>query len=188
MDLWLVVGLGNQGARYEGTRHNIGAHVVEELAARHGASLKAHKARARVAEARLGTLPGGAPGPRVVLAVPTCWMNESGGPTKALAQFYKVPPARVLVLHDDLDLDLGQVKVKAGGGEGGHNGLRSISSAFGTRDYPRLRLGIGRPPGRMQPADFVLKTFGSKEAIDVEFLVGDAEDEVARIVTGGEVA
>lgn len=185
MDLWLVVGLGNLGAKYAGTRHNIGAHVVRELAARHASPLKAHKTRAEVAEVRLGTLPGGAPGPRVVLAAPTCWMNESGGPTKALAQFYKIAPSHVLVLHDDLDLDLGQVKLKAGGGEGGHNGLRSISSAFGTRDYPRLRLGIGRPPGRMQPADFVLKGFGAKEATEVDFLVADAEDEIVRIVTEG---
>ena len=186
MDTWLVVGLGNPGPRYAGNRHNVGAMVVDELAARHGgARLKAHKARASVAEVRFGVLPGGVPGPRAVLAVPSSYMNESGGPVKALMQFYSVDTDHLVVLHDELDIPSGEVRLKKGGGEGGHNGLRSISSALGTKDYLRVRVGIGRPPGRMEPADFVLRDFSVAERKELPFLVSDAADATEQLVAEG---
>ena len=186
MDTWLVVGLGNPGPRYAGNRHNVGAMVVDELAARHGgARLKTHKARASVAEVRLGVLAGGMPGPRAVLAVPSAYMNESGGPVKALMQFYSVDTDHLMVLHDELDIPAGDVRLKKGGGEGGHNGLRSISSALGTKDYLRVRVGIGRPPGRMEPADFVLRDFSVAERKELPFLVSDAADAAEQLVAEG---
>jgi PTH1 family peptidyl-tRNA hydrolase len=181
---WLVIGLGNPGPRYAGTRHNVGAMVVDELAARAGAALRTHKARASAAQVRVGTGPGGVPGPPAVLAVPTSYMNESGGPVKALLSFFSVPAER-LVVHDELDLDPGVVRLKRGGGEGGHNGLRSVSSALGTRDYLRVRVGIGRPPGRMDPADYVLRDFSPGERKELPFVVGDAADAVEELVTLG---
>jgi len=186
MDTWLVVGLGNPGARYAGNRHNVGAMVVDELASRHGgARLKAHKARASVAEVRLGVLPGGAPGPKAVLAVPSSYMNESGGPVKALMQFFTVDTDHLVVLHDELDIPAGEVRLKKGGGEGGHNGLRSISSALGTKEYLRVRIGIGRPPGRMEAADFVLRDFSVAERKELPFLLGDAADAAEQLVAEG---
>lgn len=188
MDTWLVVGLGNPGPRYAGNRHNVGAMVIDELTGRHGGRLKSHKARAGVAEMRLGTLPGGAPGPRAIVAVPSSYMNESGGPVKALMQFYGVEAEQLVVVHDELDIPSGTVRLKRGGGEGGHNGLRSISSALGSRDYLRVRVGIGRPPGRMEPADFVLRDFSPSERKELPFLVGDAADAVEQLVAEGLVA
>jgi PTH1 family peptidyl-tRNA hydrolase len=190
VDTWLVVGLGNPGPRYAGHRHNVGAMVVHELVSRHGSgsALRAHKARASVCEGRLGTLPGGAPGPKAVFAVPSSYMNESGGPVKGLMQFYSVAPDRLLVVHDELDIPAGVVRLKRGGGEGGHNGLRSISSALGTKDYLRVRVGIGRPPGRMDPAEFVLRDFSSSERKELPFLVADAADAAEQVVTEGLVA
>ena len=189
MDTWLVVGLGNPGPRYAGNRHNVGAMVVDELASRHGGGrLKSHKTRAGVAEARLGVLPGGAPGPRAVLAVPSSYMNESGGQVKALLQFYGLTADRLVVIHDELDIPAGAVRLKQGGGEGGHNGLRSISSALGTRDYLRVRVGIGRPPGRMDPADFVLRDFSVAERKELPFLLDDAADAVEQLVAEGLLA
>jgi PTH1 family peptidyl-tRNA hydrolase len=185
MDTWLVVGLGNPGPRYAGNRHNVGAMVVEELAGRHGGRLKAHKARASVAEVRLGTLPGGAPGPKAVLGVPSCYMNESGGPVKSMLSFWSVDPGRLVVVHDELDIPAGSVRLKKGGGEGGHNGLRSISSALGTKDYLRVRVGIGRPPGRMEAADFVLRDFSVAERKELPFLLGDAADALEQLVAEG---
>jgi peptidyl-tRNA hydrolase, PTH1 family len=186
MDTWLVVGLGNPGPRYAGNRHNVGAMVVEELASRHGgAKLRAHKARASVAEVRLGTLPGGAPGPRAVLAVPSSFMNESGGPVKALMQFFGVDADHLIVVHDELDIPAGEVRLKKGGGEGGHNGLRSVSSVLSHKDYLRVRVGIGRPPGRMEVADFVLRDFSVAERKDLPFLVADAADAAEQVVTEG---
>lgn len=185
MDTWLVVGLGNPGSRYARNRHNIGAMVADELAERTGARLASHKSRAAVATARLGVLPGGAPGPAVVLAVPSSYMNESGGQVKSLCSFYSVPYDRLLVVHDELDIPFGEVRLKQGGGEGGHNGLRSVTSALGTKDYLRVRCGIGRPPGRMEPADFVLKDFSTLERKELPFLVGDAADAVEAVVTSG---
>lgn len=184
-DTWLVVGLGNPGSAYAQNRHNVGAMAVAVLAARAGASLRRHKARASAAEVRVGVLPGGAPGPRAVLAVPSSWMNESGGPVKALTSFYKVPPRQLVVIHDELDIPFATSRVKLGGGEGGHNGLRSINKSLGTRDYVRVRLGVGRPPGRQDPADFVLKDFSGGERADVDVLLEDAADIVEDLITRG---
>jgi peptidyl-tRNA hydrolase, PTH1 family len=185
---WLVVGLGNPGPRYAGNRHNVGAMVADELAARSSAKLTTHKTRALAATVRIGMLAGGAPGPAAVVAVPSSYMNESGGPVRALMKFFSVDPGRLLVVHDELDIPAGEVRLKLGGGEGGHNGLRSISSALGTRDYLRVRVGIGRPPGRMDPADFVLRDFSAGERKDLPFLVGDAADAVEMVVTQGLTA
>lgn len=188
---WLVVGLGNPGPQYAGNRHNLGAMVVEELARRTGSTLgrpgglAGRRPQATVAEARLGTLPGGAPGPRVVLARPTTYMNESGGPVAALARYYGVPAERTVLVHDELDIPFADVRVKQGGGEGGHNGLRDTSRALGTRDYVRVRVGIGRPPGRMDAADYVLHDFGSAERADVPWLVDHAADAVEAVVLEG---
>lgn len=183
---WLVVGLGNPGPRYAGNRHNVGAMVVDELARRTSSSLRTHKARAVAAQVRLGTGPGGVPGPAAVIAVPSSYMNESGGPVKALLSFFSVPAERLVVVHDELDIDAGVVRLKRGGGEGGHNGLRSISSSLGSKDYHRVRVGIGRPPGRQDPADFVLKDFSPTERKEMlPFLVDDAADAVEQLVTVG---
>jgi PTH1 family peptidyl-tRNA hydrolase len=131
---WLVVGLGNPGPEYAGNRHNVGAMVLDVLGERLGGSFKRHKARAAVLEGRLGALSGGAPGPRAVLAKPTSYMNESGGPVAGLAQFYSVEPGRLVVVHDELDIPFGDIRLKLGGGEGGHNGLRSVTRSLGTKD------------------------------------------------------
>lgn len=181
---WLVVGLGNPGPAYAGNRHNVGAMVVDELARRAGSALRRHKARATVAQTRLGGS-GGAYGHRVVVAVPQSYMNESGGPVKALLGFFKIVPERLVVIHDDLDIDAGVIRLKKGGGEGGHNGLRSISKALGTRDYHRVRIGIGRPPGRMDPADFVLRDFSALERRELPFVIDAATEAVAALVTLG---
>ncbi|MGL5818732.1 MAG: aminoacyl-tRNA hydrolase [Phycicoccus sp.] len=180
---WLVVGLGNPGERYAGNRHNVGAMVVAELARRSGSSLRTHKARAAAAQVRL--VAGAVPGPPAVLAVPTSYMNESGGPVAALLRFFSVPVERLVVVHDELDLDAGVVRLKRGGGEGGHNGLRSVSASLGTKDYHRVRVGIGRPPGRQDPADFVLRDFSPTERKELPFTVDDAADAVESLVTLG---
>lgn len=185
MTPWLIVGLGNPGPSYAGHRHNVGAMVVAELAARAGASLRSHKARAVAAEVRIGTLPGGAPGPRAVIATPLSYMNESGGPVAGLMSFYKVPVEQLVVIHDDLDIPFADVRLKLGGGEGGHNGLRSITKSAGTRDYLRVRVGIGRPPGRMDAADYVLHDFSSTERSEVPLLISDAADALELLVAEG---
>ena len=188
MTPWLVVGLGNPGPSYAGHRHNVGAMVVVELAARASASLRSHKARAVAAEIRLGILPAGAPGPKAVIATPLSYMNESGGPVASLMSFYKIPVETLIVIHDELDIPFADVRLKLGGGEGGHNGLRSITKSVGTRDYLRVRVGIGRPPGRMDAADYVLHDFASTERSEVPLLISDAADAVERLVTEGLVA
>ena len=188
MTPWLIVGLGNPGPSYAGHRHNVGAMVVAELAARAGASLRSHKARAVAAEVRIGTLPGGAPGPSAVIATPLIYMNESGGPVAGLMSFYKVPVEQLVVIHDDLDIPFADVRLKLGGGEGGHNGLRSITKSVGTRDYLRVRVGIGRPPGRMDAADYVLHDFASTERSEVPLLISDAADALERLVAEGLLA
>ena len=188
MTPWLIVGLGNPGPSYAGHRHNVGAMVVAELAARAGASLRSHKARAVAAEVRIGTLPGGAPGPRAVIATPLSYMNESGGPVAGLMSFYKVPVEQLVVIHDDLDIPFADVRLKLGGGEGGHNGLRSITKSVGTRDYLRVRVGIGRPPGRMDAADYVLHDFSSTERSEVPLLISNAADALERLVAEGLLA
>ncbi|MBC7309256.1 MAG: aminoacyl-tRNA hydrolase [Tetrasphaera sp.] len=181
---WVVVGLGNPGDRYAGNRHNVGAMVVGELSSRYASPLRAHKARASAAQVRLGTVDG-RPGPAAVIAVPHSYMNESGGPVKALLSFFGAGPDRLIVIHDELDIDAGQVRLKLGGGEGGHNGLRSISKTLGTRDYLRVRVGIGRPPGRMDPADYVLRDFSKDERAELPFLLGEAADAVEVLAQQG---
>jgi peptidyl-tRNA hydrolase, PTH1 family len=183
-DVWLVVGLGNPGPKYAGHRHNVGHLVVDELADRMGAPLRAHKTgRAEVLEGRV--TPPGTPGPRVVLARPRCYMNESGGPVKALATFYKVPPERIVAVHDELDIPFGALRVKLGGGDNGHNGLRSMRSSLGTGDFHRVRAGIGRPPGRQDVSDFVLSDYSAAERKELPFQVMDAADAVECLVTEG---
>ena len=189
---WLVIGLGNPGTQYAGNRHNVGQMVLDELARRTGATfgarasgLLSRRPQAAVAEARLGVLPGGAPGPRVVLAKPTTYMNVSGGPVAALAKYYDVPPERTVLVHDELDIPFSDVRLKRGGGEGGHNGLRDTTKALGTKDYVRVRVGVGRPPGRMDPADFVLRDFAKNEQKDLAWLVDAAADAVELVVLEG---
>lgn len=185
MEPWLIVGLGNPGPGYAGNRHNVGVMAIEQMALDAGATLKAHKARALGASIRLPQ-PSGAPGgPAAIIARPTCYMNESGGPVKALMQFFKVPVEQLIVLHDELDIDFGAVRLKRGGGEGGHNGLRSISNALGTKDYLRVRIGIGRPPGRMDAASFVLKDFSPTEKKELPFLLDDAVDATQTLIDLG---
>jgi PTH1 family peptidyl-tRNA hydrolase len=179
---WLIVGLGNPGPDYAANRHNVGFMVADLLAERMGAKFKAHKARAQVVEGRMG-----APGPanrRVVLAKPLSYMNLSGGPVTALRDFYKVPTANIVAIHDELDIDFGALRVKLGGGDNGHNGLKSMTKAMGP-DYHRVRFGIGRPPGRMQVADFVLKDFSSTERKELGYFVDRAADAVECLVTEG---
>ena len=182
---WLVVGLGNPESRYARNRHNIGRMVIDLLVERTGATLSRHRTRARVAEVRLGLLPGGAPGPRSVLAEPTAFMNVSGGPVRALTQFYGLGAERLLVIHDDIDLPEHTLRLKRGGGEGGHNGLRSVSQALGTRDYARLRVGIGRPPGRQDVADFVLTDLPPRSRAQWGVTLEQAADAVQTVVLKG---
>lgn len=188
---WLVVGLGNPGPQYAGNRHNVGQMVLDELARRAGASFSSkggvlsRRPQAATAEVRLGTLPGGAPGPRAVLAKPSTYMNTSGGPVAALARYYDVPPERVVMVHDELDIPFGEVRLKIGGGEGGHNGLRDTTKALGTKEYLRVRVGVGRPPGRMDAADFVLRDFAKPEQKDLPWLLDAAADAVELLATEG---
>ncbi|NUR06598.1 MAG: aminoacyl-tRNA hydrolase [Nocardioidaceae bacterium] len=180
--VWLVVGLGNPGPVYAGHRHNVGYLVNEELASRVGGSFKAHKTgRADVLEGRLG----GPGGPRVVLARPRSYMNESGGPVSALAKFYKVPVERIVAVHDELDIPFDTLRVKLGGGDNGHNGLRSMRRSLGSGDFYRVRVGIGRPPGRQDPADFVLSDYASTERKILPFQVDRAADAVESLLTVG---
>ncbi|WP_405948495.1 aminoacyl-tRNA hydrolase [Streptomyces prunicolor] len=180
---WLIVGLGNPGPEYAGNRHNVGFMVADLLAERIGGKFKrAGKAQAQVLEGRIG-----APGPasrRVVLVKPTSFMNLSGGPVNALRDFYKVPLANIVAVHDELDIDYGTLRLKLGGGDNGHNGLKSMTKAMGP-DYHRVRFGIGRPPGRMQVADFVLKDFSSTERKELDFLVDRATDSLECLVSEG---
>ena len=178
-DAWLVVGLGNPGPTYANTRHNIGAVVIDELANRTSSTLKRHKrALAEVAETKLD-------GHQVILVKPLSYMNESGGPVKALATFYKIPLEQIIVLHDELDIPLEAIRIKLGGGDNGHNGLKSIRSAFGSGDWYRIRLGIGRPPSQQDPSDFVLKPFGSSEALSVATLRDNGADAVGKLISAG---
>jgi PTH1 family peptidyl-tRNA hydrolase len=180
---WLIVGLGNPGPRYELTRHNVGQLVVDELAARRGETFKAHKAGARVAETWLR--PGG---PKLVLAKPNSFMNVSGGPVAGLAKFYGIEPGRIVVVHDELDIPFDSIKLKSGGGHGGHNGVRDVAKALGTPDFARVRVGIGRPNGRQDPADWVLDPFGAAERKNLPILVADAADAVEQLVSEGLLA
>ncbi|WP_155388588.1 aminoacyl-tRNA hydrolase [Catellatospora paridis] len=183
---WLIVGLGNPGPQYAGNRHNVGFFIADLLAERTGAKFGRHrKAVADVAEARLGF---GVDAPRLVLVKPLTYMNLSGGPAAALSQFYKVPPEQIIAVHDELDIPYGQLRLKVGGGEGGHNGLRSMTKSLATKEYLRVRFGVGRPPGRQDPADYVLSDFSAVERKELEFLVDRAADAVEAIVKSGLAA
>lgn len=186
---FLAVGLGNPGAEYEGTRHNVGAMVVEHVVAQAGERWKsksgAHIAQLRIAAITAGEVSSSLSARTLICARLGSYMNLSGQQTAALAKYFKIPAANVLVLHDDLDLDFGRLRLKIGGGEGGHNGLRSISAALGTKNYMRLRLGIGRPPGRQNPADYVLRRFAKAEQDDLDLLVNLASDTVEEVVKLG---
>ncbi|NUQ90344.1 MAG: aminoacyl-tRNA hydrolase [Glycomyces artemisiae] len=184
MSTWLVVGLGNPGPQYAQNRHNVGFMVADLLAKRVGGSF-ARKTRGGVVEVAEGRLGYGVDAPKLVLAKPLTYMNLSGGPVAALAQFYKVPPAQVVAVHDELDIPYGQIRMKLGGGEGGHNGLRSMSKSLSTKDYLRVRFGIGRPPGRQDPADFVLSDFSAAERKDLDFFVDRAADAVESLIVKG---
>jgi PTH1 family peptidyl-tRNA hydrolase len=180
---WLVVGLGNPGPEYATTRHNIGAMVVEQVADQVRASMARHKrAHALAAEAKLG-VPGSMT--TIVLTRPLSYMNESGGPVKALMGFYGIEPDQLVVVHDELDIPFAALRVKFGGGDNGHNGLKSIRKALGTGDFYRVRAGIGRPPGRQDPAEFVLKAFGSTERKDLPDLVQRGADAAESLVLEG---
>jgi PTH1 family peptidyl-tRNA hydrolase len=175
----LVAGLGNPGAEYEGTRHNVGFAVADVLAGRVGARFSSHrKSGADVAEGRLV-------GRKTYLVKPRGYMNLSGGPVANALRFFSVPVDDLVVVHDDLDLEFGVVRLKRGGGEGGHNGLRSISKSLGTKDYLRVRFGIGRPPGRQDPADYVLKRWSSAERRELDVSLELAADAVEALLTEG---
>lgn len=178
---WLVAGLGNPGPQYAANRHNAGFMVTDLLAGRAGATFKRHRSRAQVAEGRLAGVP-------VTLAKPQGFMNLSGGPVVSLCGFYKIPPARVVVVHDELDIPFGVIRLKLGGGDNGHNGLRSVTAALGTRDYYRAKFGIGRPPGRMDPADYVLRDFSPAEREQLPELLASCADAVMDLLEHGLAA
>jgi len=175
---WLVVGLGNPGDEYATTRHNAGFLVVNELARRTGGRFKAHRSRCDVVETRIE-------GHRAVLAKPRSFMNESGGPVSALCDYYKVEPGRLVVVHDELDIPFSTLRLKLGGGDNGHNGLKSVRRSLGTGDFLRLRVGIGRPPGRMDPSAFVLKPFASAERKDLDWLIDRSADAIESLLADG---
>ncbi|MGP5694637.1 aminoacyl-tRNA hydrolase [Brachybacterium alimentarium] len=183
---YLVVGLGNPGAKYAATRHNIGQMVLDHIAgAAGGRFAAARRAQAVVLEGRLGALGSDA---RVILAKTTTYMNVSGGPVKALAAYYDVPPERVVAVHDEVDIPFDAVRLKLGGGEGGHNGLRDITRALGTKDYLRVRVGVGRPVGGRDTADHVLAPFSTTERRSLDLLISDAADAVESVVLEGLTA
>lgn len=178
---WLVVGLGNPGPGYAGNRHNVGQMVVSELAGRMSASFKSGRGNALVAEGRLG-------GERFILAKPLSFMNLSGGPTSALLKYYKLDASRLVVVHDELDIPFDTLRLKVGGGNGGHNGIRDIAAALGTPEFIRVRVGIGRPPGRQDAASFVLKDFAGSERAALPTLISEAADAVELIASEGLTA
>jgi len=175
---WIVVGLGNPGPQYVANRHNVGYLVIELLADRVGGNFKAHKARADVVETRFD-------GDRVVLAKPRSYMNESGGPAVALRDFFKVPVERLIVVHDELDLPYGAIRLKLGGGDNGHNGLKALRRSLGSGEFYRVRVGIGRPPGRQDPADWVLRDFSAAERKDIDLHLERAADAVEALIADG---
>jgi PTH1 family peptidyl-tRNA hydrolase len=178
---WLIVGLGNPGKEYAANRHNVGFMVADLLASRVGAKFgRSKRAHTEAAEGRLGF-----GGPKLVLAKPLTYMNLLGAPVTSLAQFFKVPVSNVIAVHDELDVPFGQIRAKRGGGEGGHNGLRSMSKSLGSKEYARVRFGIGRPPGRQDAADYVLSDFSAVERKELDFLVDRAADVVEAVVLEG---
>lgn len=177
--LALIVGLGNPGPEYERTRHNVGFRVVDVLASRFGETIKPVRGVNAVgAEVRDGDR-------RLILVEPHTFMNLSGDPVREIARYHKVPPDQIVVVHDDLDLAFGAIRVKQGGGDGGHNGLKDITRALGTPNYPRVRIGIGRPHGRMQPVDYVLQAFSKKEEEEIGIVVEEAADAALAIPRDG---
>jgi peptidyl-tRNA hydrolase, PTH1 family len=180
-DRWLIAGLGNPGASYAGNRHNAGYLVADELARRIGGRFRPGKFRTSTAEGRLAGTP-------VTVLKPLTYMNESGGPVAGGRNFFHVPPERIVVVHDELDLPFGTIRLKLGGGDNGHNGLRSVTAALGTRDYYRVRFGISRPPGRMDPAAYVLRDFSAAEREELPFLVDQAADAVQALLRDGLAA
>ena len=179
---WLVVGLGNPGEKYAATRHNVGQMVIDELTNRHSIKLSTHKSRTDIAAFKLGVGVDAIP---VIVAKSKSFMNETGGPIKALANFYSIEPKNIIALHDELDIAFATIRSKIGGGDNGHNGLKSMTSAFGTPDYYRIRLGIGRPMGEQDPADFVLKAFSKVEQKDLAEFVVRGADVVESLIKDG---
>jgi PTH1 family peptidyl-tRNA hydrolase len=177
-DRWIVIGLGNPGQEYERTRHNIGAMVAVELAKRSGKKLSSHKSRANLAEYKLAS------GDSIAVATLRSYMNESGGPTKSLIDFYKAKSDHLIVIHDELDIPFEAIRIKQGGGDNGHNGLKSITKVLGP-DYFRLRMGIGRPLGNQDPADFVLKPFSANERKNLELFVTKGADAIEALISEG---
>lgn len=180
---WLVVGLGNPGPQYAGNRHNVGAMVADLIAERIGARFSRHRSTTMLAEGRLR--PGG---PKLIVARPLSYMNTSGGPVSSAAGYFGIPPERVIVIHDDLDLPFETIKLKADGGHGGQNGVRDIIKALGTPEFVRVRVGIGRPPGRQDAADYVLRDFGGTEKSRLPFVLDDAAEAVELVIEQGLLA
>mgnify|MGYP003342402810 FL=1 len=179
---WLLVGLGNPGPEYEKTRHNVGAMLASQIASVNNAKFSSHKARANVAEFKLGV---GGDAPALVVATLRTYMNDSGGPTKSLADFFKIPAERIIVAHDELDIPFSAIRMKCGGGDNGHNGLKSITQSLGTAEYYRIRLGIGRPPGVQDPGDFVLKPFNTFERSELSDFMGRAVSAIEVLIEKG---
>ena len=179
---WLVAGLGNPGDQYAATRHNVGQMVIDHLVKRHSIKLASHKSRTHIAAYKLGV---GIDSHQIILAKSHSYMNESGGPIKALANFYSVEPENIIALHDELDIGFAAIRTKLGGGDNGHNGLKSMTSAFNTPDYYRVRLGIGRPMGQQDPADFVLKQFSKEEKKDLDEFIERGADVVEFLIEQG---
>jgi len=177
-DRWLVVGLGNPGPKYAGTRHNAGYMVADALAHRLGTRFNAHRGRADAVSGPVGGVP-------TIVMKPKTYMNLAGGPVASLRDFYKIPLEQVVVVHDELDLPFDSLRLKRGGGDGGHNGLRSVTSALGSADYLRVRVGIGRPPGRMDPARYVLKPFVGTDHDNLSLHIGRGAEAVASLLAAG---
>ncbi len=179
---WLVVGLGNPGDQYAATRHNIGQMVIDELARRHSVKFSSHKSRTDIAAFKLGV---GIDAHSVIIGKSKSYMNETGGPVKALANFYSVEPQNIIALHDELDIPFAAIRTKLAGGDNGHNGLKSMTTSFGTPNYYRIRLGIGRPMGQQDPADFVLKAFSKAEQKDLAEFIDRGADVVESLISKG---
>ena len=179
---WLVAGLGNPGDQYAATRHNVGQMVIDQLVKRHSIKLASHKSRTHIAAYKLGV---GIDAHQIILAKSHSYMNETGVPIKALANFYSIEPGNIIALHDELDIGFAAIRTKLGGGDNGHNGLKSMTSAFDTPDYYRVRLGIGRPMGQQDPADFVLKQFSKEEKKDLEEFIERGADVVEFLIEQG---
>jgi len=179
---WLVVGLGNPGDQYAATRHNVGQMVIDELVRRHSIKLSSHKSRTEIAAYKLADKENTH---SIILAKSKGYMNETGGVIKALANFYSIETKNIIALHDELDISYATIRSKFGGGDNGHNGLKSMTSSLGTPDYFRVRLGIGRPMGQQDPADFVLKAFSKIEQKDLAELIVRGADVVESLITHG---